>query len=281
MNMKTLKKAFKITFIILIAIVLIHVVSLFTLDKSIEYKEVPFHSAKIPPEMDGYRIAFIIDTHSMSAQELEKVVAKTNEFEPDLLILGGDFASCYETPKSLMEVWTKAVTVDGIYGVEGNHDDYVYLFQDMEYYSIKPLSNSGVRIRDGFYLAGVGDLWNRSPDIAKSIADAGSDDFVLLIAHHPDVTMTQDTTGVDLILSGHTHGGHVTFFGIWAPGLTLGKTVTDYGQRFMSGWAESGDGTPVYVSRGTGNLSNSQVPRVFARPQVILMTLAAKQIIAD
>jgi predicted MPP superfamily phosphohydrolase len=88
--------------------------------------------------------------------------------------------------------------------------------------------------------------------------------------------MIQDTTSVDLILSGHTHGGHVTFLGIWAPELTLRKTITDYGQRFMSGWTESRDDTPVYVSNGTGHVS---VPRIFARPQVILLTLCAKDVL--
>ncbi len=97
------------------------------------------------------------------------------------------------------------------------------------------------------------------------------DDFVLLLAHNPDITMRQDTSNVDLTLSGHTHGGHVTFFGLWAPALTWNTVITDYGQRFMSGWAESRDGTPVYVSRGTGTFERT--PRVFARPQVILFTL--------
>jgi len=83
--------------------------------------------------------------------------------------------------------------------------------------------------------------------------------------------MKQDTESVDLILSGHTRGGHITFFGVWAPMLAFRKTITDSGQRFMSGWSESRDGIPVYVSNGTGKYTD--IPRVFARPQIIIITL--------
>ena len=76
---------------------------------------------------------------------------------------------------------------------------------------------------------------------------------------------------VDLALSGHTHGGQAAFLGVWAPALALRKSITDYGQRFMSRWAESRDGVDVYVSNGAGTFSD--VPRMFARPQVILLTL--------
>ena len=257
--------------IFIIAIILIHIISALTLDKCIEYKEVSIYSTKVSAKMNGYKIAFITDTHAMTTTELLEVVQELNNMQLDLLILGGDFPSMDNAPMRSMEVLSKTVTTDGIYGVEGNHDNYKELFTAMQQFSIHPLSNSGVQIRDNFYLAGVEDLWNRSPDIGKAIENAQREDFVLLIAHNPDVTMTQDTTSVDLILSGHTHGGQITFFGLWAPELTLRKTITDYGQRFMSGWAKSRDGIPVYVSNGTGYLS--YVPRVFARPQVILITL--------
>jgi len=82
--------------------------------------------------------------------------------------------------------------------------------------------------------------------------------------------MVQDTRGIDIILSGHTHGGQITFFGFFAPAL-LPRVITDYGHHFSSGWSQSRDGTPVYVSNGLGNYQ--QVLRVFARPQVILITL--------
>lgn len=259
--------------VLVIIIVLVHIISAVTLDQSIEYKKIAFSSAKIPMEMNGYRIAFITDTHAMTVQDLEEVTRELNIWQPDLLLLGGDFPSSAGAPERSMKVLSQIVTADGIYGVAGNHDNYLTLFAAMEQYSMRPLSNSGARIREHFYLAGVEDLWKRNPNIAAAIENARADDFVLLVTHNPDTTMIQDTTSVDLVLSGHTHGGQITFFGIWAPALTVRRTITGYGQRFMSGWARSRDGTPVYVSNGTGYLPD--VPRVFARPQVILMTLAA------
>ena len=269
--MKQIKKAYWAIPILIITILLAHVVSALTLDRHIQYKNVTFHSEKIPAEMDGYKIAFITDTHAMTRQDLQAVVQKLNEMQLNLLLLGGDFPSSQGAPARSMEELSQVIAADGIYGVEGNHDNYVDLFAAMAQYGIQPLSNSGLYIHEHFYLAGVEDLWNRNPDIAVAVENAREDDFVLLLAHNPDTTMLQDTTSVDLILSGHTHGGQVTFFGLWAPELTLRKSITDYGQRFMSGWAKSRDGTPVYVSRGTGYVT--AVPRVFARPQVIVITL--------
>lgn len=170
-----------------------------------------------------------------------------------------------------MEILSGVHTSDGIYGVEGNHDNFSVLFAAMEKYGITPLSNRGVSVREQFYLAGVEDLWNRSPDIAKATEDAGIGDFVLLLSHNPDVTMKQNTTNVDLVLSGHTHGGYVTLFGYLAPALAWSEVIIEYGQHFMSGWAKSRDGTDVFVSNGTGYLT--LMPRVFSRPQIILITL--------
>ena len=253
------------------AAVLIHGVSAVTLDRTIQYVELPYRSAAVAPGLNGYRAAFITDTHSIPAEELREVVGRVNTYAPDLLLLGGDFPSRGDAPARTMEILSWVETTDGIYGVEGNHDQYETLFAAMEQYGITPLSNAGVRVRQGLYVAGVEDLWNRSPDVAAATAGAGEGEFVLLLAHNPDITMQQDTTGADLILSGHTHGGQVTMFGLLAPALVWSRDISDYGRRFQSGWATSRDGTDVYVSNGTGYLTS--VPRVFARPQVILITL--------
>jgi len=266
------KKIIKILSVSVFIAAAIHLIHALTVDRIIEYKEVPFYSSKIPAEMDGYRITFITDTHYISDEQLSAVTQKLNGLQTDLLLLGGDFAPASGAPKSSMEILSQIETIDGIYGIEGNHDNYVDLFAAMEEYGITPLSNSGDYIREHFYLAGVEDLWNRTPDIAEAAKGASRNDFVLLLAHNPDITMKQDTTGIDLILSGHTHGGQCTFFGIWAPYFTLRHSITEYGQRFVSGWSKSADGVPVYVSNGTGEF----LPRVFARPQVIIITLHNK-----
>jgi len=232
-----------------------------------QYVEVPFHSPRWPSNLDGYRIAFITDTHRISDDALRQVVDELNNRNIDLLLLGGDFWAHYQRS---LAVLAHTQTTDGIFGVEGNHDIHTRLFAEMERHGMTPLSNSGHRIREGFWLAGLEDLWNRNPCIATATEGAGGD-FVLLLTHNPDVTMQQDTTTADLVVSGHIHAGQIRFFGLWAPFFTFTNIVTSYGQRFTSGWATSHDGTPVYVSNGTG----AQIPRVFARPQVIIFTMYA------
>jgi predicted MPP superfamily phosphohydrolase len=258
---------------VLWAVVAIHLASGLTLDRQIQYVETDYSSARVSEALDGYTIAFITDTHALPAEELKEVVTRLNEYAPDLLLLGGDFPEQADAVERSMDILSGVQTTDGSYGVEGNHDDYRELFAAMERHGITPLSNSGAAVREGLYLAGVEDIRNRTPDIAKATENAKSDDFVVLGAHNPDITMMQDTGNVDLVFSGHTHGGNITFFGVLAPILAWSDAVTGYGQRFMSGWATTRGGADIFVSHGTGYLAH--VPRIFARPQVILVRLVA------
>jgi len=253
------------------AVVAVHVLHSLTLDRIIQYMEVPFCSSQVPLALDGYRIAFITDTHGISDRRVKSVANRLNNSGIDLLLLGGDFHHDIERAGRTIEILSGIQTTDGIYGVEGNHDSYADLFAAMNAHGITPLFNSGVHIRDNFFLAGTADIKTFQPaaSIAAATENAAQDDFVLLLTHNADITMRQPTKGIDLIVSGHTHGGHITFFGLWAPALTLSRAVTHYGQRFMSGWAKSREGVPVYVSNGTGGY----FPRMFARPQVIIFTL--------
>lgn len=249
-----------------LVIFIIHVLNAMTFGRIIQYREVPFYSPRWPQGLDGYRIAFVTDTHNISNNRLQRVVDRLNDSEIDLLLLGGDFWAYYERS---LGVLAGVNTADGIFGVEGNHDCHIRLFAEMERHGMTPLSNCGRRIHDGFWLAGVEDLWNRNPSIAD--ATAGScDDFILLLSHNPDVAMRQDTSGLDLIVSGHTHAGQVRFFGLWAPIFTFTNIITNYGHRFASGWSKSRDDVPVFISNGTGQ---GYFPRIFARPQVIIFTM--------
>ena len=265
MKAKIISKSIRIICVISAIIIAIHIVHALTLDRIIQYKEIHFHSPRWPANLDGYRIAFITDTHHISTEAMQQVVNQLNGRYIDLLLLGGDFWAHYERT---LAVLAQVETTNGIFGVEGNHDCHVRLFAAMERHGMAPLSNTGKLISEGFWLAGVEDLWNRNPCIATATEDAG-DDFVLLLSHNPDITMQQDTSTVDLVLSGHTHAGQVRFFGLWAPFFTFSNIITDYGQRFVSGWSTSQDGVPVYVSNGTG----TYIPSVFARPQVIILTM--------
>ncbi len=99
--------------------------------------------------------------------------------------------------------------------------------------------------------------------MAQAARDVSPDSFAILIAHNPDVLpegLPSAPRAFDLALAGHTHGGQITLFGLWAP-----TTHSAYDQRFRSGWSEV-DGTPVLVSRGTGSYGLPM--RFFAPPQI-------------
>jgi len=254
------------------AIVAIHIIHGLTLSRIIQHKEVIYSSKRVQQSLDGCRLALVTDVHNISHKRLEKIVGRISASNVDALLLGGDFSEDRDFAAKSIEVLSKTKTKYGIYGAEGNHDNHEHLFACMEKGGIIPLSNSGVSVCEGLFIAGTEDLWNRKPNISTAIQNANKGDFVILISHNPDVTIQQDTTGADLVVCGHTHGGQVSFFGIWAPVFTFSKRISQYGQKFREGWAKSKIGTPVYTSRGIED-GTTGVPRIFTQPQVVYITL--------
>ncbi|MDR0273431.1 MAG: metallophosphoesterase [Clostridiales bacterium] len=255
-------------FVALIAIIfLIHIVHALTLDRIIQYVEIPFYSSRVSEDLDGYRIAFVADTHDISAERLERVVARLNETDIDMLLVGGDIRSDITDSRwYAIEILSRTETTDGIFASPGNHDlPRSRYFSELRTHGVTDIFNNGIHIHENFYIVGVTAPWH----IADAVSAAHPDDFVLLAVHIPDVTMETSTNGIDLILSGHTHGGQVNFFGLWAPYFYFTDGITMHGQRFREGWAKSADGVPVYVTNGIG----TYFPRVFARPQVVIITL--------
>ena len=258
-------KIFKIIF----KMISLHFLSALTLDRSTEHKVINYGSGKIKKSLEGYTIVFLTDLHEYSHARLRRLVSEINRRKVNLVILGGDYSEKYDV-KIYMNILSELKAADGIYGVEGNHDNYDELRSAMQASGITFLANDGRHIRDNLYLAGIRDLRKYRPDIKKAVKGSKKGDFVLLTAHNPDITMKKDLSGIDLVLSGHTHGGEITFLGLWAPALYF---VSDYGQRFREGFCKSKQGTDVFVSHGVGR-SSSGLFRMFSRPQVIYLKLS-------
>ena len=269
---KTEKSKFKFFGVIGIFIAItpiIHIAHSLTLDRIIVFREITFYDSSWPSNLNGYRIAFLTDMHTISHERMAEVVNELNSRDIDLLLLGGDFSSRnYHYRGSLREI-ANTIATDGIFGVEGNHDSHESLFYYKRSLGITPLNNTGYYIHEGFFVAGVHDMWNRTPNIELSTVAAGENSFILLVSHNPDVTMSQNTNHINLTLSGHTHGGQITLFG-WAFHLHLGF-ITNYGTRFTHSFAYSYDKTPVYTSSGVGDYYGW--PRIFARPEVVIFTM--------
>jgi len=265
-GMKTIiTKIYKIVF----KIISIHFLSAATLDRWTEHKVITYNSAKIKEPLEGYTIAFLTDIHEYPYMRLKHLVSEINQRKVNLVILGGDYSEEHDL-KIYMNILSKLKTTDGIYGVEGNHDNYEELKSAMQTFGMGFLDNEGLHIRDNLYIAGIRDLRKHRPNIKMAIKGSKPGDFVLLTAHNPDISMKKDLSGVDLMLSGHTHGGEITFLGLWAPALYF---VSDYGQRFREGFSKSKQETDVFVSHGIG-MSSSGLFRMFSRPQVIYLKLS-------
>lgn len=257
--------AVKAGIILVVAVGVIHLLSGLIFGRVLEYREVACASPKIGGELEGYRMAFLTDIHDYPREKLHAMVEELNRRGVDLVLMGGDFGK--KQPDEWLAILADIEAKDGIWGVAGNHDDAGQLAAAMETQGMHYLGNEGAALHPGLYLAGVEDLWKGDPDVEKALEGAGEGDFVLLISHNPDTSMERDFSRTDLALSGHVHGGEVTFFGLWGPAMGF---VSNYGQRFRTGMCKSAAGTDVLVSNGIG--SHSPL-RIFARPQVLLVTL--------
>jgi predicted MPP superfamily phosphohydrolase len=230
----------------------------------------------IPEAFHDFTIVFLSDIHCgpyFSQKRVAGIVDKTNKLKPNIVLLGGDYVH-RDDPRYLFEFFSEMSRLDaeyGVYGVMGNHDYWMsetLTIQEMKKSNIRLLRNEGLWIEkdhERFFLGGVDDLMAGHPDIRTTVAETLDDDFTLLISHHPDVAEQQSTDGVDWMLSGHTHGGQVTLFGLWAPIIP-----SSYGQKYRTGLVQNGD-TWVFVSNGVGTITPPV--RFFARPQIIHITL--------
>jgi predicted MPP superfamily phosphohydrolase len=245
--------------------------------RSLRTQRITVRDADLPEPFHGIRVAFVSDIHQgpfVSRERVRRIVDHIGRLRPDLIVLGGDYA--YRDSGCIAPVFAELSRLHaplGVYGVLGNHDHWLdadATRRAMEAAGVRDLDNRGVWLqRNGerLRLCGVDDLWKGRQDLASALGDAAPDDFVLLVSHNPDYAETIGAAPVDLVLSGHTHGGQVTLLGAWAPFLP-----SDHGQKYRAGLIGNEDGAVrVLVTTGTGM---TVVPvRLFARPEVVLLTL--------
>ncbi len=246
----------------------------------------PYTSSQLPAEFDGFRIAYISDVHVGPAVDgalVARVVAEVNAAKPDLVVLGGDLqdGSVAALAGDLEPLRALRATY-GVVAVSGNHEFYSDAPGWLAYWrtlGITVLDNEAVVIRRGtasIDVLGVNDR-SGSPPLAEDLLAAlgtlestygikasDTDRFRLLAAHQPRQALTGDNlagrSGVDLQLSGHTHGGQM-----W-PIMYL----VPLQQPVVSGWKNLG-GVDVLTSRGVAGWGPPL--RVGADPEVLLVTL--------
>jgi uncharacterized protein len=249
----------------------------------LEVKPYEFTSSQVPAEFEGTKIVLLTDIHRgwfFSQERVRDLVQKVNALHPDSVVLAGDYV--YVNPDYESSCFKELAALKaplGVFAVLGNHDYAEYssgndkgdpsaAIRAIEGAGITLLNNSGTWVtQDGarIRIGGVGDYKMDSPDLTGAADGTTPTDFVILLSHNPDFAETLPAGAVDLVLSGHTHGGQVTFFGLWAPYLPSG-----YGQKYRTGVVHD-DNTTVIVSNGIGTIFPPM--RFFARPQIVEITL--------
>ena len=220
---------------------------------SIEHTRIQLN--RLPKAFDGFRVVQLSDVHHgpfSSKEQIEQAVETANRLKPDIIALTGDYISKerhYAAPCAEMLGHLKAR--HGVYAVLGNHDHWVdaALITDLfRAEGITVLINEGMRFeKDGeaFWLAGVDDTMVGLEDLSLALAGARSDEMKLVLAHNPIVLRRAARASVDLVLSGHTHGGQVAI---------RGERASDkVRRRLLKGLGRHGN-TQIYVNRGLGTV---------------------------
>ena len=235
-------------------------------------REPVIQMAALRPSLRGYRIAFVSDIHfgnNFSRLRLDRLVQAINEEQPDCIILGGDFTLSYAEIGEFAEAVSFLRAKEGIYAVLGNHD-----FYNGRSRTIERLRNKGIVVLDetlvvtprGLHIAGISDIRHVFPPMGKLRDILEKDACTVLASHNPDFAELTDLSQFDLILSGHTHGGQITFFG-YAPILP-----SAYGQKYRTGTVYK-DGVPVIISNGAGFGGNILRFRMGAPSDFLVITL--------
>jgi len=240
---------------------------------------------QLPQAFRGFTIAQISDFHYAEYTEaffIRRVVERVNQLAPDMVALTGDFITngFWSAKDTIRFAGECAEILSHIqsplrYAVLGNHDCAVKpytaaVIDALESHGIPVLRNRSVPLERGggrVWLAGTGDALIGDFGLQQALpAPAHRDgESVILLAHEPDVLPLVATHNVDLMLSGHTHGGQVRF--PFLPAMFL----PELGQHYVEGLYRLGP-TQLYVNRGVGTVN---LPfRFNCPPEITLITLA-------
>lgn len=242
-------------------------------------------SEELPSVFDGYRIAHVSDLHNAEMGDgNEKLLAMLREAEPDIIAITGDMIDSRNTNVAVaMAFAEEAMLIAPCYYVTGNHEarvsEYDELKAGLEACGVVVLENKRAKIElsgETITLLGVDDpsfntdyLFGDSASVvSNTLAEISTEDdgFTVLLSHRPELFDTYVESGMNLVFSGHAHGGQFRLpliGGLVAPNQGLFP-------KYDSGLYTDGD-TNMIVSRGIGN---SIFPfRFNNRPEVILVEL--------
>ena len=252
---------------------------------ALEVNEFEIVSDWIPQGFDGFRIAQVSDLHNARfGEDNAKLIEMLSQTEPDLIVLTGDLIDSRKTDvETALDFARQAVEIAPVYYVSGNHESRVTAYMDLKMGLVSAgvivLENQKVEITWGqehITLMGIDDpsfresyLFGDAAGVAEQVIgdlQEASDGYTILLSHRPELFDVYVATGMDLVFSGHAHGGQIRVpfaGGLVAPNQGFFPEY-DAG-RFTE------EKTTMIVSRGVGN---SIIPvRVNNRPEIVVAIL--------
>lgn len=288
------KKYIKSALVLLIVIALLLFCSY--QNRHLETTYYTYKAEQLGADLEGYRIVQISDLHNVKfGKNNQKLVDRIRECEPDMIVLTGDLVDSNHTNVDrAVQFVDEIVKICPVYYVTGNHEywleksEYDELMDGLVSAGVVILDNQVVEISRGdakFRLVGLDDrsladgtleallsdesIRNNQAEQKEETADnedSGEKELTVVLAHEPQYLVRYASIGVDLVLSGHAHGGQFRLpfvGGIVAPDQGFLPEYTA-GEYYMNG-------TEMIVSRGLGN---SVIPvRLFNYPEIVCVEL--------
>jgi len=257
-------------------------------NKALELNSYTISSDKLPEAFNGFLIAQVSDLHNAEmGKDNEKLISILADAEPDIIVITGDMIDSRNTKVDVALYFAEqAIKIAPCYYITGNHESRVAEYSDLKdgllELGVIVLEDARVEIElsgETITLIGVDDpsfqtdyLFGDDETVMKGKLDeltSKEDGYTILLSHRPELFDTYVKSGVDLVFSGHAHGGQfrIPFIG--------GVVAPNQGvfPKYDAGIYSEGD-TNMVVSRGVGN---SIIPfRVNNRPEVILIELTTK-----
>lgn len=263
---------------ILPVLAILVILTLIALDERLILRTYTVASPKLTAEV---RLAVVTDFHS--SDNADDVVAMVTSCAPDAVLMVGDMFDddiANRPTERTLSLMRQLSALYPCYYVSGNHEAWTgemdALYQQTEEAGVTVLRmSSGVLTVRGqrIALCGIPDpyemVFSGAPDteeqLRQALEDVDSADFTVLLAHRPELLAKYAQFPLDLVVSGHAHGGQVRI-----PGVLNGLYAPNQGWfPKLAGGAYTQDGTTLIVSRGLA--VRTRLPRIFNRPEVVLV----------
>ena len=216
---------------------------------------IQIHLKRLPKNLDGFRLVHLSDIHHSpftSLEHISRAVEISNELKPDMFVLTGDFVSHEpEYIEPMAQAMGRLKSEFGTFACLGNHDhrtNAAMVTDSLRAENIRVLINEGFRFSArgaSFWLCGVDDYMVGHTDLRSAMRGSFPDEMKMLLAHNPKSLYRAARASVDLMFSGHTHGGQVRL-------RDEEKKILPR-RKFASGLYRRKD-TQVYITRGIGTV---------------------------